>query len=74
MGKNVWKQNCINCLAKDKMIVVEDDGEDLLEQQSVCSVCDYSVLHKQQWHTVAENYLGDAERKKFIEEYEGDMR
>ena len=26
---------------KDKMIVVEDDGDDLLEQEHVCSECNY---------------------------------
>ena len=69
MGKDIWTTDCVRCEAKDKMIVVEDNGDDLLEQEYVCSECDYSVHRRQEWRTVQENYLNDAERKEFIEEY-----
>ena len=69
MGKNVWKQDCINCESKDTMIVVEDYGDDLLELEYVCSECDYTVHRRQEWRTVQENYLNDAERKEFLEEH-----
>ena len=64
-GKNnVWKEDCTNCLDEDKMIVVEDDGDDLLKQEHVCSECNYSAHHRHEWRTVKENYLNDAERKE----------
>lgn len=69
MGKNIWTKDCVRCEAKDKMIVVEDYGDEILEQQSVCSVCDFSVHERQEWRTVAENYFSESERKEFIEEY-----
>ena len=72
MGKDISKEDCHNCFSKGTMIVVLDYGDEILEQESVCSECNYSVLLKQEWRTMGENYLNDAEVKKFIEQHEGD--
>ena len=57
-GKKLWKEDCTNCLAKRQMIVVEDDGDDLLNK-NMSGECNYS--HHRHGGVLKRNYLNDAE-------------